>query len=175
MVIVRKSSGTREIESLDILAAVVRVLETNLQLEPREIELPNGQSFTADPNLSLKLQVEKNLVEPGVHEGVVFWDRFKLKSGELGEWFMSRCSKLGNLLVVRYSEEWFDDPDAEFLEEDFEDFVFACRILPKTNPKGEKLKGSTVDWQSMRPAQADKEKASSAEEQADQDFADIPF
>jgi hypothetical protein len=78
MVIVRKSSGTREIESLDILAAVVRVLETNLQLEPREIELPNGQSFTADPNLSLKLQVEKNLVEPGVHEGVVFWDRFKL-------------------------------------------------------------------------------------------------
>jgi hypothetical protein len=88
---------------------------------------------------------------------------------------MSRCSKLGNLLVVRYSEEWFDDPDAEFLEEDFEDFVFACRILPKTNPKGEKLKGSTVDWQSMRPAQADKEKASSAEEQADQDFADIPF
>src|SRR5687768_5687492 len=118
MVMVKKSSGSREVESLDILAAVVRVLETNLQLEEREIELSNGQSFTADPNLSLKLQVEKNLVDPGVHEGVVFWDRFRLKKDESGEWTFAEYSKLGGLIVARYGSGWFNDPGAEFREED---------------------------------------------------------
>jgi hypothetical protein len=175
MVIVRKSSGNREVESLDILAAVVKVVETNLQLEEKDIELPDGRTFSADPNLSLRLRVEENLVEPNMHVGATFWDRFKLKKGDLDEWFMSRYSKLGNLLVVRYGESWFDDLDAPFEEEDFQDWSFACRILPKTNPRGERLRGSTIDWQSMHAVQADPKVAQAAEAEADGDFSDIPF
>jgi hypothetical protein len=175
MVMVKKSSGSREVESLDILAAVVRVLETNIQLEEREIELSNGQSFTADPNLSLKLQVEKNLVDPGVHEGVVFWDRFRLKKDESGEWTFAEYSKLGGLIVARYGSGWFNDPGAEFREEDFEDWLMACRIQPKTDPQGKKLKGSSIEWQSMRPAQAAPEVVAQAEQEETDDFSDIPF
>jgi hypothetical protein len=158
MVLVKKSTGGSGAPNMDILAARVRILGAELTLEEQEIRLDNGTSFMADPNLNLRLVVEKNLVEPGVHEGAAFYDRCKVKQDEYGDWTVAKYSKLGNLALVRYGEDWFEDEMAEFDEGDFEDFAFVCRIQPKRNAKGEELKGSSIDWQSMRQASAKEEK-----------------
>jgi hypothetical protein len=180
MVVVKKSAGGGGPQTLDILACRVKIIQAELILEEREIRLDNGTTFMADPNLNCKFLVEKNLVEAGVHEGATIYDRFRLKADDDGDWVVAKYSKLGNLVQVRYGEQWFDDPAAEFDERDFEDFSFICRIQPKRNAKGEELKGSSIDWQSMRQASPREEKviankAAEAEAEEAEDFSDIPF
>jgi hypothetical protein len=179
MVMVNKSASGGGPPSLDILAAKVRIVEAELSLEEKEVSLGGGRSFMAEPNLNCKIEVIKNLVDPGVDEGVRFYDRFKLKRVE-GKWTFERYSKLGNLLQVRYGEEWFDDPSAEFEVKDFEDFEFVTQIEPKTDPKGKPLPGSVVNWKSMRPAggadeKAIKDKEAATEKGEEEDFQGISF
>src|SRR5918995_6318526 len=153
MVMVKKSAGNSGgAPSLDILAAKLRIIEADLYLEEREVNLDNGRTFMAEPNLNVKVEVLANLVDPGVDEGVKFYDRFKLKKDADGEWAFLKYSKLGNLIVVCYGDEWFEDPNIEFEESDFEGFEFVARVEPKTDSKGKPLTGSVVDWKSMRPA-----------------------
>jgi hypothetical protein len=180
MVLVKKSAGNSGgVPSLDILAAKLRIVEAELSLEEREVKLDNGRTFMAEPNLNVKVEVVANMVDPGVDEGVRFYDRFKLKKDD-GEWSFAKYSKLGNLIMVRYGEEWFDDPRAEFEEADFEDFEFIAQIEPKTDSKGKPLTGSTINWKSIRPAGGAEEKeakearASAAREEED-DFDKIPL
>jgi hypothetical protein len=175
-----KKSATGGAPSLDILAAKLRIVEAELFLEEKEIKLDNGRSFTAEPNLNVKVEVVANLVDPGVDEGVKFYDRFKLKKDDDSEWAFLKYSKLGNLIVVRYGEEWFENPNAEFKEGDFEGFEFVAQVEPKTDSKGNPLTGSTINWKSIRPAGgADekevKEKIAAAEAEEAEDFDDIPF
>jgi hypothetical protein len=175
-----KKSATGGAPSLDILAAKLRIVEAELFLEEKEIKLDNGRSFTAEPNLNVKVEVVANLVDPGVDEGVKFYDRFKLKKDDDSEWAFLKYSKLGNLIVVRYGEEWFEDPNAEFKEGDFEGFEFVAQVEPKTDSKGNPLTGSTINWKSIRPAGgADekevKDKIAAAEAEEAEDFDDIPF
>jgi Protein of unknown function (DUF3987) len=99
-----------------------------------------------------------NLVDPGVDEGVKFYDRFKLKKDDDGEWAFLKYSKLGNLIVVCYGDEWFEDPNTEFEESDFEGFEFVAQVEPKTDSKGKPLTGSTINWKSIRPAGGAEEK-----------------
>lgn len=180
MVLVKKSAGnTGSAPSLDILAAKLRIVEAELSLEEREVKLDNGRTFMAEPNLNVKVEVVANMVDPGVDEGVKFFDRFKLKKDD-GEWSFAKYSKLGNLIMVRYGEDWFDDPGAEFEEADFENFEFIAQVEPKTDSKGKPLTGSTINWKSIRPAGGAEEKeakearASAAREEGD-DFDKIPF
>jgi hypothetical protein len=180
MVLVKKSAGNSGgAPSLDILAAKLRIVEAELSLEEREVKLDNGRTFMAEPNLNVKVEVVANMVDPGVDEGVRFYDRFKLKKDD-GEWSFAKYSKLGNLIIVRYGEEWFDDPRAEFEEADFEDFEFIAQVEPKTDSKGKPLTGSTINWKSIRPAGGAEEKeakearASAAREEED-DFDKIPL
>jgi hypothetical protein len=180
MVLVKKSAGNSGgAPSLDILAAKLRIVEAELSLEEREVKLDNGRTFMAEPNLNVKVEVVANMVDPGVDEGVRFYDRFKLKKDD-GEWSFAKYSKLGNLIIVRYGEEWFEDPRAEFEEADFEDFEFIAQIEPKTDSKGKPLTGSTINWKSIRPAGGAEEKeakearASAAREEED-DFDKIPL
>ncbi len=177
MVMVKKSA-TGGTPSLDILAAKLRIVEAELSLEEKEIKLDNGRSFTAEPNLNVKVEVLANLVDPGPDEGVKFYDRFKLKKDENGEWAFLKYSKLGNLIVVRYGDEWFENPNTEFEESDFEGFEFVAQVEPKTDSKGKPLTGSTISWKSIRPAggaeeRVIKEKVAEAEEV--DDFEDIRF
>ena len=181
MVLVKKSAGNSGgVPSLDILAAKLRIVEAELSLEEREVNLDNGRTFMAEPNLNVKVEVVANMVDPGVDEGVRFYDRFKLKKDDQGDWSFAKYSKLGNLIIVRYGEEWFDDPRAEFEEADFEDFEFIAQVEPKTDSKGKPLTGSTINWKSIRPAGGAEEKeakearASAAREEED-DFDKIPF
>jgi hypothetical protein len=180
MVMVKKSAGNSGgVPSLDILAAKLRIVEAELTLEEREVNPDNGRTFMAEPNLNVKVEVVANMVDPGVDEGVRFYDRFKLKKDD-GEWSFAKYSKLGNLIIVRYGEEWFEDPRAEFEEADFEDFEFIAQIEPKTDSKGKPLTGSTINWKSIRPAGGAEEKeakearASAAREEED-DFDKIPL
>jgi hypothetical protein len=175
---VKKSSGGGA-PSLDILAAKVKIVEAELTLEPQEVNLDNGTSFVAEPNLNCRFEVVQNIVNPGADEGVNFYDRFKLKQDRDGDWVVSKYSKLGNLISVRYGAEWFDDADAELDENDFEGLEFVAQIEPKTDPKGKPLTGSVLNWKSMRPAGGAEEreaKAQSAQAEAeDEDFDSIPF
>ena len=179
MVMVKKSATGGGAPSLDILAAKLRIVEAELSLEEREIKLDNGRMFMAEPNLNVKVEVVANMVDPGVDEGVKFYDRFKLKK-EDGDWSFAKYSKLGNLIMVRYGEGWFDDPRAEFEEADFEGFEFIAQVEPKTDSKGKPLTGSTINWKSIRPAGGAEEKeakearASAAREEGD-DSDKIPL
>jgi len=181
MVLVKKSAGNSGgVPSLDILAAKLRIVEAELSLEEREVNLDNGRTFMAEPNLNVKVEVVANMVDPGVDEGVRFYDRFKLKKDDDGDWTFARYSKLGNLIMVCYGEGWFNDPRAEFEEADFEDFEFIAQVEPKTDSKGKPLTGSTINWKSIRPAGGAEEKeakearASAAREEED-DFDKISF
>src|SRR5918995_6058155 len=159
MVMVKKSAGnTTGAPSLDILAAKLRIVEVELSLEEREVNLDNGRTFMAEPNLNVKVEVIANLVDPGVDEGVKFYDRFKLKKDADGEWAFLKYSKLGKLIVVRYGDEWFENPNTEFEESDFEGFEFVAQVEPKTDSKGKPLTGSTINWKSIRPAGGAEEK-----------------
>jgi hypothetical protein len=181
MVFVKKSAGDGGAPSLDILAAKLKILEAELSLEEKQVDLDNGRSFVAEPNVNVKVEVVKNLVDPGVDEGVKFYDRFKLKKDDEGDWTFAKYSKLGNLIAVRYGEEWFDN-GGEFEEADFEGFEFVAQVEPKTDPKGKPLAGSTVNWKSLRPAGGADEKEAelheakaSAEAENEDDFKDIPL
>src|ERR671912_629041 len=179
MVMVKKSAGNSGgVPSLDILAAKLRIVEAELSLEEREVNLDNGRTFMAEPNLNVKVEVVANMVDPGVDEGVKFYDRFKLKKDDDGEWAFLKYSKLGNLIVVRYGDKWFEDPNAEFEESDFEGFEFVAQVEPKTDSKGKPLTGSTINWKSIRPAggveeKVVKEKVAAAEAEEAADFEDI--
>ena len=180
MVLVKKSAGNSGgAPSLDILAAKLRIVEAELSLEEREVNLDNGRTFMAEPNLNVKVEVVANMVDPGVDEGVKFYDRFKLKKDDDGEWAFLKYSKLGNLIVVCYGDEWFEDPNTEFEECDFEGFEFVAQVEPKTDSKGKPLTGSTINWKSIRPAGGAEEKVVKekvAESKASTgNLKDIPF
>ncbi len=180
MVMVKKSASSGGAPSLDILAAKLRILEAELSLEEKQVNLDNGRSFVAEPNLNVKVEVVANLVEPGADEGVKFYDRFKLKKDDDGDWTFAKYSKLGNLIAVRYGEEWFEEPEAEFEVDHFEGFEFVAQVEPKTDPKGKPLSGSSINWKSLRPAGGADEKEARAkrvevEKEEEEDFSDIPF
>ncbi len=182
MVMVKKSASGGGAPSLDILAAKMRIVEAELSLDEKTVNLDNGRSFVAEPNLNVKVEVIKNLVEPGNDEGVKFYDRFKLKKDDDGDWTFAKYSKLGNLIQVRYGDEWFEDPSAEFEEADFEDFEFVAQVEPKTDSKGKPLTGSTINWKSLRAAGgADEAEAelreakASVEAENEEEFEDFPF
>jgi hypothetical protein len=175
---VKKSAGSGGAPSLDILAAKLRIVEAKLSLDEKTVTLDNGRSFVAEPNLNVKVEVVKNLVEAWTEVGVKFYDRFKLKKDEDGDWTFAKYSKLGNLITVRYGEEWFEDPSAEFEEGDFEGFEFVAQVEPKTDPKGNPLTGSVINWKSMRAAGGADEReaeAKRAEKETEEDFDDVPF
>jgi hypothetical protein len=174
---VKKSVAGGGAPSLDILAAKLRIIEAEFYSEPYEVAMDSGRSFTADPNVNVKVEVVKNLVESGKDEGVKFYDRFKLKQDEDGDWVFSKYSKLGNLMMVRYGKDWFEDETAGFDVNDLLDFEFIAQVEPKQDRNGKPLPGSSIDWKSMRPAggadeaEAEDDTAGDVEEE----FDDIPL
>ena len=167
VVIVKKSASGGGAPTLDILAAKLKIIQADLYLDEYEVNLDNGRSFMAEPNLNVRAEVTKNLVNPGKDEGETFFDRFKLKKDDDGDWVFAKYSKLGNLITVRYGEKWFEDPSAEFEENDFLEFAFIAQVEPKTDAKGKPLAGSTINWRSIRSA--------GGADEAETDFSDIPF
>jgi hypothetical protein len=173
MSVVKKSATGGGAPSLDILAAKLKIIEVEFRPEPYEVKMDSGRTFEADPNVNVKVEVIQNLVEPGKDEGVRFYDRFKLKQDDDGDWVFSKFSKLGNLMMVRYGPDWFEDEDAGFDETDLLDFEFIAQIEPKQDRSGKPLPGSSIDWKSMRPAGGVDE--AEAAEDDEEEFSDITF
>src|SRR5829696_8417210 len=173
MTAVKKSTAGGGAPSLDILAAKLKILEVEFRPEPYEVKMDSGRTFEADPNVNVKVEVIQNLVEPGKDEGVRFYDRFKLKQDDDGDWVFSKYSKLGNLMMVRYGPDWFEDEKAGFDETDLLDFDFIAQIEPKQDRSGKPLPGSSIDWKSMRPTGGADE--AEAAEDDEEEFSDIPF
>lgn len=176
MAIVKKSAAGSGTQRLDILAAKLRIVEAEFRPEPYEVKMDSGRTFTADPNVNVKVEVVQNLVEPGKDEGAKFYDRFKLKQDEDGDWVFAKYSKLGNLMMVRYGEDWFDDEDAGFAVNALLDFEFIAQVEPKQDRNGKPMPGSSINWKSMRPAGgADEAEAADEVEDNEEEFSDIPF
>jgi hypothetical protein len=176
MSVVKKSVTGGGAPSLDILAAKLKILEVEFRPEPYEVKMDSGRTFEADPNVNVKVEVIQNLVEPGKDEGVKFYDRFKLKQDDDGDWVFSKYSKLGNLMMVRYGPDWFENEKAGFDETDLLDFEFIAQIEPKRDRSGKPLPGSSIDWKSMRPAGgADEAEAAEDNDGVEGEFSDIPF
>jgi hypothetical protein len=170
---VKKSVAGGGAPSLDILAAKLRILEAEFRPEPYDVQMDSGRSFTADPNVNVKVEVVKNLVETGKDEGVKFYDRFKLKQDDDGDWVFSKYSKLGNLMMVRYGKDWFEDEKAGFNVNDLLGFEFIAQVEPKQDRNGKSLPGSSIDWKSMRPSGGDDEEE--AANDIEEEFDDIPL
>jgi hypothetical protein len=179
MVWVKKSNESGGAPSLDILAAKLRIVEAEYFDEPYKVNLDNNRSFEADPNVNVLVEVVKNLVEPGKDEGVKFYDRFKLKRDKNGYWVFARYSKLGNLMIAKYGQAWFEDETAGFDVDDLLGFEFVAQVEPKQDQGGKPLPGSTINWKSIRAAGgADQEAAarrSDAEVGSEEDYSDLPF
>jgi hypothetical protein len=173
MVLVKKSNESGGAPSLDILAARLRIVEAEYFAEPYTVNQDNGSSFEAAPNVNVRVEVIKNLVEPGKDEGVRFYDRFKLKQDKEGDWVFAKYSKLGNLMTVRYGQDWFEDETAGFDEDNLLDFEFIAQVEPKQDKGGKPLAGSTINWRSIRPTGASDKKEDEAE--SEDKFSDIPF
>jgi hypothetical protein len=176
MATVKKSVAGGGAPSLDVLAAKLKILEVEYRPEPYEVKMDSGRTFEADPNVNVKVEVVQNLVVPSKDESVKFFDRFKLKQDDAGDWVFSKYSKLGNLMMVRYGPDWFEDEGAGFSENDLLDFEFIARIEPKQDRNGKPLPGSSIDWKSMRPAGgADEVVAAGDVKEDEEEFSDIPF
>jgi hypothetical protein len=167
MVLIKKAKK-REATApvLDLPVAKVKIIETELQAEPREIETNSGETFTSEPNLNTLIEVVDDFAD-GECDGVRFYERFRLKQDGDGEWELRDGTKLGALAKARYGNDFFES-DVEFSAADFEGFVFQARVQPKTNFKTGQTIGSTLNWETIvavpKPKKATKTGSRDAQE-----------
>ncbi len=80
---------------MDIGVAQIKIHNPELQEEPREIDTNDGRTFTAEPNLNTELEVVDDFGD-GAYDGVKdFYERFKLKQDDDGDWTVRDGTKLG--------------------------------------------------------------------------------
>src|ERR687898_1567832 len=108
---VKKSAtgGGARSPSLDILAAKLKILDAEFRPEPYEVKMDSGRMFEADPNVNVKVEVVQNLVEPGKDEGVRFYDGFRLRQDDDGDWVFAKiscCGVLSRLSWLAHKTEW---------------------------------------------------------------------
>ncbi len=146
---ITKKSGKKETTApvIDLMQAKVKILEAELHPEPYEVTNTAGTTFTIDPNLNCKIEIVDDLDE-GDYDGTKFYDSFKLKQDEDGDWTIRDGTKLGALAKARYGNDFFET-DQVFDEDDLEGFVFMAKIEPKTNFSTGKVTGSMLNWETI--------------------------
>jgi hypothetical protein len=163
---ITKKSAKKETSApvIDLMQAKVKILEAELHPEPYEVTNTAGTTFTIDPNLNCKIEIVDDLDE-GEYDGAKFYDSFKLKRDEDGDWTIRDGTKLGALAKARYGNDFFET-DQVFDEEDLEGFVFMAKIEPKTNFSTGKVTGSMLNWETIMrvPDPRKKKKKSKASE-----------
>lgn len=148
MPIGRKSAAKEgEAPVIELPQAKVKILEATLYDEPRDIQKQDGSWFTADPNLNCKLVVEDDLAD-GSYDGVEFYDSFRLKQEDDGEWTVRDGTKLGALAKARYGNNFFDT-DQVLDEADLVGFVFMTKLQQKTDIRGTKMQGTICNHETI--------------------------
>lgn len=165
---------------LDIPVAQVKIQSAELYEEPREITTEAGSTFTVDPNFNCLIEIVDDFGD-GTHDGVTFYESFKLKQDDDGDWELRDGTKFGALVKARYGNDFFQT-EQEFDEADFEDFVFQAKVQPKKNFSTGQVVGSTLHYETIMAIPTPKKKGepkTEAEAQAqledEKDFDDIPF
>ncbi len=166
---------------LDIPVAQIRIQSCELFDEPQEIETNDGRSFTAEPNFNCLLEIEDDFGD-GAHDGTTFYERFKLKQTDDGEWELRDGTKFGALAKARYGANFFES-DQEFEDEDFEGFVFQAKVQPKKNFTNGQVVGSTLHYETIMAVPKPKKKGAAKSEGkakaegefVEEDFDEIPF
>jgi len=161
-----KKSAKKETSApvIDLMQAKVKILEAELHSEPYEVTNTAGITFTIDPNLNCKMEVVDDL-DDGEYDGVKFYDSFKLKQDEDGDWTIRDGTKLGALAKARYGNDFFETEQV-FDEADLGGFVFMAKVEPKTNFSTGKVTGSMLNWETIMrvPDPRKKKKKSKASE-----------
>jgi hypothetical protein len=175
----RKDAGSTGAPVLDILNARVRLTNVKEYTEPFAVtRKTDGRTFTLDPQFRCTVEVIDD-GQGGDDNGATFFDGFKYKNTEKdgsGEWMNQENSKLGALTEVVRPGYFEDDSIPELTEDDLEGFEMMCRVKPKKNPSTGAVTGSTVDWETMRPASLPtKEAVGAAAVEEDEDWDDIPY
>src|SRR5215208_7546699 len=158
---------------LNISRAHVRLTDVEEHVEPYTItRKSDNATFTLDPQFSCTVEVIDD--DQGGHDnGARFFEGFRYKQDNSGNWFNQENSKLGMLTNV-VKPGYFEDPSIpELGAEDLEGFEMLCRIKPKKNSSGQAT-GSTIEWDTMQ-ALPKKEQVVAASVEEDDDSSDIPF
>lgn len=181
----KKDEGGAKAPVLDILTARVRLTEVEEKSEPYTVtRKADGATFTLDPGFNCRVEILDD-GDDGSDNGAVFFEQFRYKQDKNGAWFNNSNSKLGKLTEVVKPGYFEDTSIADLTEDDLEDFEMLCRIKPKKNPQSGQIVGSTIDWETMRPARDGGGKPERAtvpddgdggvREVSEEDFDDLPF
>jgi hypothetical protein len=174
----KKDEGGTGAPVLNILSAHVRLSDIEEHTEPYTVtRKSDGMQFSLDPGFKCAVEIIDDR-QGGDDNGTTFFETFKYKQdSESSEWFNKENSKLGMLTNVVKPGYFEDDSIPELSAEDLEGFEMLCRVKPKKNPNTGAVIGSTIDWETMQPLPAQKEKVATAGNLAEEDdeFSDIPF
>jgi hypothetical protein len=170
----KKDAGGNGAPVLNLLSARVRLYDVEEFVEPHTVtRKSDGAEFTLDPGFKCTVEVIDD-GDSGADNSTTFFEQFKYKKDKSGEWFNQQNSKLGALTEVVKPGYYDDDSIPELGASDLEDFAMLCRVKPKKNPTTGAVTGSTVDWETMRPAPTALKVAATVSE-AEEDLDDLPF
>jgi hypothetical protein len=170
----KKDAGSSGAPVLNLLSARVRLFDVEEYVEPHTVtRKSDGAEFTLDPGFKCTVEVIDDGAD-GADNGTTFFEQFKYKKDKSNAWFNQQNSKLGALTEVAKPGYYDDDSIPELDASDLEGFEMLCRVKPKKNPNTGAVTGSTIDWETMRPAPTP-EKVAAAVAEAEEDFDDIPF
>ncbi len=153
----------------------MRLIDVEEHVEPFTVtRKSDGAQFTLDPCFKCTVEVVDDNRD-GSDDGAKFFEQFKYKQDDAGEWFNKENSKLGMLTSVVKPGYFSDDSIPELDASDLEGFEMLCRIKPKKNPNTGQVTGSTIDWETMQPLPSKKAAAVGGPAVDEEDFDDIPF
>jgi hypothetical protein len=150
--------------------ARVRLNRPEFHPDPRDVESKDGsRTFAIDPGLNAQVEIVDDHGD-GSYDGVKFYQNFKLKWNEDGEfWEFRDGTSLAALMKACYGDIDFDsDEDFDFHVEDFDEFEFMCKVVPKKNPSTGQEIGSMCHYETIwaGPNPKKKKKLSTAQQAA---------
>jgi hypothetical protein len=165
---------------IEVPQATCELADVEFRSEPSEITTKDGsRTFTVDPGLNAQVEIVDDHAD-GEHDGVKFWQLFRMKWNEdEEEWELRDGTSLGALARARYGNSFFED-DSDFDPDDFEAFRFMTKIVPKKNPSTGQLCGSMCHHETVMAVPPKKTKkrsagSSKAAKKAEEVLDDIPF
>jgi hypothetical protein len=171
----KKDNGSSGAPVLNILRAHVRLTDLEEHTKPYVItRKSDGATFTLDPQFSCTVEVLDD-GQDGTHNGAKFFEGFRYKQDNSGEWFNQKNSKLGALTEVVKPGYFEDDSIPDLTAKDLEGFEMMCRIKPKKNQAGITT-GSIIEWDTMQalPKKPVAVESVDADDPED-DFGDLPL
>jgi len=125
--------------------AKVKLVDVEFHSEPRELTTKDGtRTFTVDPGLNAQVVVVDDM-DDGTYDGLKFYQNFRMKWNEDDErWEIRDGTALGNLFRAKYGQrfDFESEEDFEFDEDDFENFAYMTKVVPKKNPSTKQEIGS---------------------------------